>query len=111
SSRTTYGGGRAFRMLPIREAIQAASWSLTSVAEAIAVSNMHCAPNPAGIAEYPQITFDLGWAAGCLFRIVRKFDGRPSVDRCDFADNRDRIEIDRSIRRASDEIIGQVGAP
>src|ERR1700738_124851 len=101
----TYGGGKALRIFPVGEAIQALSWSQTSVAEAIGIalksrsgspaSDMHCAATPAGIAEYPQITFNLGWAAGCLFRIVRELDGRLSVDRRHFADKRDRVEIAR----------------
>src|SRR5260221_12504332 len=72
---------------------------------------MHRAANPAGIAKYPQITLDLGCAAGGFFRIVREFHGRPAVDRRSLADDRDRVEIDRTVWRASDEIIGQVGAP
>src|SRR5450759_1911839 len=44
-------------------------------------------------------------------RKVRSGDGRPAGDRRHLADDRDRIEIDRPVRRATDEIIGQVGAP
>src|ERR1700676_3345706 len=72
---------------------------------------MYRAANPAGVAEYAQITLDLGRITGGLFRIIREFYGRPAVDRRHLADDRDRIEIDRAVRRASDEIIGQVGAP
>ena len=46
-----------------------------------------------------------------LFRIVREFHRRPSVDRRHLADDRDRIEIGGTIRRAADKIIGEVGAP
>src|SRR5216684_8075824 len=74
-------------------------------------SNIHRAANPAGIAKHPQITFDLHRAAGGLFRIVRKLDRRVAVHRRHLADDRDRIEVDRAVCRASDEIVGQVGAP
>src|SRR5437667_2036333 len=74
-------------------------------------SNMDRGANPACVAEYPQITFDFGQITSGFFRVVRKFYRRPAVDRRHLADDRDRIEIDRAVRRASHEIIGQVGAP
>src|SRR3984957_4182801 len=74
-------------------------------------SDMHGGANPPRIAEYPQIALDFGRTAGGFFRIVREFDGRPTVDRRHLADDRDRIEIDRAVGPASDEIIGEVGAP
>src|ERR1700681_2150575 len=74
-------------------------------------SDMYRAANPAGVAEYAQITLDLGRITGGLFRIIREFYGRPAVDRRHLADDRNRIELDRAVRRASNEIIGQVGAP
>src|SRR6266478_1858897 len=73
--------------------------------------HMHRSANPAGVAEYPEIAFDFGRITGGFFRIVRKFYRRPAVNRRHLADDRDRIEIDRAVRRASHEIIGQVGAP
>src|SRR5258708_17852463 len=72
---------------------------------------MHRGANPAGVSKYPQITVKFSRAAGGLFRIVREFYRRPAVDRRHLADDRDRVEIDGTIRRATDEIIGQVGAP
>ena len=48
---------------------------------------------------------------GGLFRVVREFHRRPAVDRRHLADDRDRVEIDRAVGRASDEIIGEIGAP
>src|SRR2546429_9683833 len=74
-------------------------------------SHMHRGANPACVAEYPQITFDFGQITGGFFRVVQKFYRRPAVDRRHLADDRYRIEIDRAVRRASDEIVGQVGAP
>src|SRR5260370_21949024 len=74
-------------------------------------SDMHRGGKPAGVAEYPQIPFDFERIAGGFFRIVRKFYRRPAVDRRHLADDRDRIELDRAVRRTSHEIIGQVGAP
>src|SRR6266849_8595146 len=74
-------------------------------------SDVHRGANPACVAEYPQITFDFGRITGGFFRIVREFYRRPAVDRRHLADDRDRIEVDRAVRRASHEIIGQVGAP
>src|SRR5437667_98563 len=74
-------------------------------------SNMDRGANPACVAEYPQITFDFGQITSGFFWVVRKFYRRPAVDRRHLADDRDRIEIDRAVRRASHEIIGQVGAP
>ena len=72
---------------------------------------MHRAAHAAGIAEHAQIALDFGLDAGGLFRIVREFHGRPAVDRRHLADDRDRIEIDRAVGGAADEIIGEVGAP
>src|ERR1700694_1499314 len=77
----------------------------------VAASNMHGAANAAGIAEDAKIAVKLGRTAGRLFRIVREFYRRPAVDRRHLADDRNRVEIDRTVRRAADEIIGQVGAP
>src|SRR6266852_7648727 len=74
-------------------------------------SDMHRGANPACVAEYPQITLDFRRITGAFFRIVREFYRRPAVDRRHLADDRDRIKIDRAVRRASHEIIGQVGAP
>src|SRR5204863_4821600 len=73
--------------------------------------HMHRGADPSDIAEHAQIAIDFRLNAGRLFRIVGQFYGRPSVDRRYLADDRDRIEIDRTIRRAADEIVGQVGAP
>ena len=72
---------------------------------------MHRGANPAGVAEHAQITFHFRRRTGRLFRIVREFDGGPAVDRRYLADDRDRIEVGRTVRRAADEVIGQVGAP
>src|ERR1700736_1636543 len=77
----------------------------------LAPSNMHRAANAPGVAEDAKITVKLRRTAGRLFRIVREFYRRPAIDRRHLADDRDRVEIDRAIRRAADEIIGQVGAP
>jgi len=63
------------------------------------------------VAEYAKVALDFGRRTCRLFRIVRELHGRPAVDRCHLADDRDRIEIDRAIRCASHEIVGQVGAP
>src|SRR6266705_6157161 len=76
-----------------------------------AESDIHRAANPAGIAEHAQIAFDLRGAARGLFRIVRELDRRVAVHRRHLADDRDRIEIDRAVGRASDEIVGEVSAP
>src|SRR5260370_1233439 len=72
---------------------------------------MHRTCDAACIAKYAQVALDFGRTAGRLFRVVREFYRRPAVDRCHLADNRDWIEIGRAVRRASHEIIGQVGAP
>src|SRR5882724_8257567 len=83
------------------------SWVQTG----IGASHMHRAANAAGIAEDAKIAVKLGRAAGRFFRVVREFYRRPAIDRRHLADDRDRVEIDRTVRRASHEIIGQVGAP
>src|SRR5512135_3140260 len=72
---------------------------------------MHGSADPARIAENAQIAPDLARTAGRLFRIVRKLYGRPAIDRADLAHDRDRVEIDRAVWRAADEIISQVCAP
>src|ERR1700687_5230452 len=72
---------------------------------------MHRAANPAGISKYAQIAVKFSRTTRCFFRVVREFYGRPAIDRGHLADDRDRVEIDRAVRRASDAIIGQVGAP
>ena len=72
---------------------------------------MHGGANAPGIAEHAKITVKLGRAAGRFFRIVRELHGRSAVDRRHLTDQRNRIEIGGAIRRASDEIVGQVGAP
>ena len=73
--------------------------------------DQHRLAHAAGVAEHAQITLDLRGQAGRLLRIVGELDGRMSVDRRHLADQRDRIEIERAVRRAADEIIGEVGAP
>ena len=73
-------------------------------------SHMHRGANPAGVAEHPQIALDFRRAAGGFFRIIGKLHRRPAVDRGHLADDRDRIEIGGTIRRAADEIVGEVGA-
>ena len=45
------------------------------------ISDMHGAANPAGVAEHPQVTLDLGCAAGGFLRVVRELHGWPAVDR------------------------------
>src|SRR3978361_510921 len=65
----------------------------------------------AGIAEHTQITLDLGCRSGGLLGIIRQLARGPAVDRRHLADQRDRIEIGRTVRRAADEIVGEVGAP
>src|SRR5207302_5302490 len=62
---------------------------------------MHRAAHAAGIAEHAQITLDLRRLAGGLFRIVSKLDRRSAVDRAHLAYDRDRVEIARTIRRAT----------
>src|SRR5260370_14787905 len=72
---------------------------------------MHRAANPACVSEYAQITVNFRRTACSFFRVVREFYGRPAIDRRHLANDRDRIEIDGAVRRATHEIIGQVGAP
>src|SRR6202158_6481380 len=72
---------------------------------------MHSAANPAGVAEDAQIAVNSGRSPRLLFRIVRQFYRRPALSRGHLADDRNRIEIDRAVRRASDEIVSLVGAP
>src|SRR5689334_8255190 len=67
--------------------------------------------NAAFIAEYPDITSDLGRLARRLFGIVGELHRRLSIGRTDLADQRDRIELVIGERRAIDEIIGEVGTP
>src|SRR5436305_6444234 len=63
------------------------------------------------IAKDTQITLNFRLTACRLFWIVRELDGRSAVDRGHLADDRDRIEIHRAVRCASDEIICQIGPP
>src|ERR1700730_4922688 len=72
---------------------------------------MNGGANPACVSEYAQITLDFGRTARRLFRVVRELYRRPAVDRRHLANDRNGIEIDRTIRRASYKVIGQVGAP
>src|SRR5258708_5106276 len=83
----------------------------TTASSFITLSHMHRGADAPRIAEYAQIAFDFGGAAGRLFRIVGEFYCRPAVDGGYLAHDRDRIEIGRTIRRASDKIISEVGAP
>src|SRR3954464_11512269 len=72
---------------------------------------VHRRPYAPDIAEHAQIAIDFRLDAGGLLRIVGQLHRGPPVDRRHLADDRDRIEIGRSIRCAADEIIGEVGAP
>src|SRR3954453_9044989 len=73
--------------------------------------DQHRLAHAAGVAEEAQIALDLRRQAGRLLGIVGKLDGRTSVDRRHLADQRDRIEVERAVRRAADEIIGEIGSP
>src|SRR5277367_1730777 len=87
------------------------SWIIRITPARTCSLHMHRAANAAGVAEHAQIALHFGWAAGGFFRIVRELYRGPPVDRGHLADDRDRIEVAGTIRRAADKIIGQVGAP
>src|SRR5215212_7196859 len=74
-------------------------------------SDVYRAADSPLIAKNPQITLNFRLNARCLFRIVGELYGWPAIDRGHLANDRDRIEIHRTIRRASHEIIRQIGAP
>src|ERR1700722_11234171 len=74
-------------------------------------SDMYRATNPASISKYPQIAVKFGRTTRRLLRIVRELYGWMAVDRRHLANDGDRIKIGGAIRRASHEVISQIGAP
>src|SRR5690606_27294774 len=68
-------------------------------------------PDALLVAEYLEVSLDLGGLAGGLLRIVGKLHGRAAVRAGDLADERDGLQPVYVARRAALEIIGEVGAP